>query len=370
MSSEGIHPIHQNSEYAFCHKMQERWIDIALILGGIACLTIAVLATTGCFNAMGSVNATYLSYGLYGGAAIALIALVAKIAIGDCQPGNRDKILLDNSNRQQQNSASIKNQTINRQTVHPQILEILSPIKDVCNLEFHDHFCGVEALLTSCHYKSANEFYTFYYHLSSISEYILKEGSASLKEKWSHFISQIHGIELHGEENKHMIDCSIELKRLKGERIQLNLEKIEKTSPSYQADMEAITTILREAFEIFDEEYSHWVSEHNPCFVIRSDAPSGGQILGCISLRLRTDVVYVHNLARKASAVRLGITEQFSSGLRKIFESEGNKEITCNVSLDNKVAISIYQKLGFRSAKDAESRDSVTMVYNPEVPIG
>ena len=58
--------------------------DAVLITGLVALLIIGILASTGVFQFMGTTNAAYLSYGMYGGATLFLIAEIVKLAINYC----------------------------------------------------------------------------------------------------------------------------------------------------------------------------------------------------------------------------------------------------------------------------------------------
>jgi hypothetical protein len=61
--------------------MESKWTDVALITGCAALLVIGILASSGVFNFMGTTNAAYLSYGMYVGAALFLIAEIIKLVI-------------------------------------------------------------------------------------------------------------------------------------------------------------------------------------------------------------------------------------------------------------------------------------------------
>lgn len=58
--------------------------DVALITGCVALLIIGAAASCGAFNFIGTTNAAYLSYGMYAGSAIFLLAEVGKVASGYC----------------------------------------------------------------------------------------------------------------------------------------------------------------------------------------------------------------------------------------------------------------------------------------------
>ncbi len=71
---------------------ESKRIDTVLITGFVALLVIGILASTGVFNFMGTKNAAYLSYGMYGGAALFLIAEMIKLAIHCCKRTNHGPI--------------------------------------------------------------------------------------------------------------------------------------------------------------------------------------------------------------------------------------------------------------------------------------
>jgi len=61
--------------------IESKWIDAALVVGGVALLVIAVLASVGVLNSMGANTATHLSYVMYiGGVAFLLIEFVKIIS--------------------------------------------------------------------------------------------------------------------------------------------------------------------------------------------------------------------------------------------------------------------------------------------------
>jgi len=66
---------------SFQRIIESKWSDVALIAGCAALLVIGILASTGIFNLIGTTNAAHLSYGMYAGATLFLLAEIAKIAI-------------------------------------------------------------------------------------------------------------------------------------------------------------------------------------------------------------------------------------------------------------------------------------------------
>lgn len=361
MSTEGVVG-GSNKIYTFCANIQEKWIDIALILACVACLAIGVLATKGYLNAIGTVNATYLSYGMYGGAALAFIAEVTKLAVGACKEGGSAPSATHTATT---SSRSVTHQA-SLQAPNSQVSNKLESVKDTCPSLLHPLFAELHTLLTSRSYHTKLDYYTFYYQLSTISEYVLKQKDSTLTEKWKDFLITINGIEFKRERSAtHKLDCSIELRRLNGEQMKFKVDKIDSESPEHQNALDEAGEILAEAFE-GAEGMQPWSNPENPCFVIREDLPVGGKIFGCIFLRHNQDKIHVHSLARKASAVRLGITEQFTDHLKTILASEAGKKITCDVDLVNIVAMRIYQKLGFRFK--TKTATSASMIYNPTAP--
>jgi len=66
-------------------KVQEsKWTDAALIISSAALLVIGILASIGVFNFIGTANAAYLSYGMYGGTALFFIIEIIRRAIYPC----------------------------------------------------------------------------------------------------------------------------------------------------------------------------------------------------------------------------------------------------------------------------------------------
>lgn len=74
-----------NSSSCWSKVIESKWTDAALISSVVALLIIGLAASTGAFNAIGTTNAAYLSYGMYGGAALFLITEVIKIVVKYCQ---------------------------------------------------------------------------------------------------------------------------------------------------------------------------------------------------------------------------------------------------------------------------------------------
>jgi len=68
-----------NSSSFWDKVIKSKWTDAALITGFVALLIIGIAASTGAFNAIGTTNAAYLSYGMYAGAALLLAAQIAKL---------------------------------------------------------------------------------------------------------------------------------------------------------------------------------------------------------------------------------------------------------------------------------------------------
>jgi hypothetical protein len=60
---------------------ESKYTDALLVTSFVAFLILGILATTGIFQCLGTTNAAYLSYGMYAGAALFLIAEIIKLAI-------------------------------------------------------------------------------------------------------------------------------------------------------------------------------------------------------------------------------------------------------------------------------------------------
>lgn len=85
MSHETLQVSSAHSHSSCLHTIgKSKWTDAALITGFIALLVIGILASTGVFNFIGTTNAAYLSYGMYGSAALLLMAEVIKIVVKYC----------------------------------------------------------------------------------------------------------------------------------------------------------------------------------------------------------------------------------------------------------------------------------------------
>lgn len=66
--------------------VKSKWTDLALIASCAALLIIGILVSTGVLNFIGSTNAAYFSYGMYGGAGILIIAELIKTIVSCCHP--------------------------------------------------------------------------------------------------------------------------------------------------------------------------------------------------------------------------------------------------------------------------------------------
>jgi len=75
---------HPSSEIACLQVKESKWPEAILIVSGIACVIIGALASAGIFNSIGTLNAAYLSYGMYGTAALFLLGGVIKIVLSAC----------------------------------------------------------------------------------------------------------------------------------------------------------------------------------------------------------------------------------------------------------------------------------------------
>jgi len=224
-------------------------------------------------------------------------------------------------------------------------------------------------------YKSKLEYYSFYYCLATVSENVLKD--ANLKNHWNEFLNEIHGRVMYREDGQHQmhIDCSTEFKRLKGEKIELVVEEIKEHpylfSPQVRQQIASIEAILKEAFDACEDDYTITHIGSHRCFTISSQ----GEILGSLFLEEQDDEVngkelFIHSLARKASAVKLGMTEKFKEHLEKIIQEKNYSLIYCDVLEENVSAAAIYRKIGFRKTgystlEYMTGKRKIEMKYDP-----
>lgn len=217
-------------------------------------------------------------------------------------------------------------------------------------------------------YKTKTEYYTFYYHLACMSESV--QHDAPRKAEWESFLKTIDGRVIKREDGEHQIeiDCSVEFKRLRGQKTELTVDELTSDSPAQH--ISAFNAICSEAFENAVDIEAEQLSKLNRCFVIKEQQ----EILGCICLserknRENTDL-FVHTLARRAPAVKLGMTEKFKEHLEKSLQEKKYTCITCEVYQDNTTAIAIYRKLGFRMSgygflEQATGKTVLNMHYDP-----
>jgi|GEM_PF-5808479 len=356
------------TDMTFCHWIQENWVDIALSVSCVACLTIGALATLGYLDAIGTTKASYLSYGMYGAAALAFLVEIANLAV--CP---RQEAHTSSTSKEQISELSLPKKA-QADSTDKAVFDRLKMLKESSDAKMHVHFDAVQWMLKALTYKKKLEYYSFYFHLSTISLYILSQNQA-LKEDWQGFLKSIDGKMLtmcdDTHQRKHQLDCSKEFRRLKGEKPKLKIDQIQEPNRGiqdvsevfqYDRDIQAVNQIVQEAFD--EVSINMWAEpdESDRCFVVRETGSN--EVLGCIFLQSTgSEQIFVHALARRPSAVRWGITEYFSAQLPQILEAEKGKTIKCRVYRTNTVAINIYKKLGFvLQPSDAEECD---MVYVP-----
>jgi hypothetical protein len=81
MSSQSSSNVGSNGVFhreCLSNIVKSKWTDVALIASTIVFLLIGILASSGIFNSIGSSQAAYLSYGMYGGAAVLFVAEIIK----------------------------------------------------------------------------------------------------------------------------------------------------------------------------------------------------------------------------------------------------------------------------------------------------
>jgi len=85
---------HQIAPTSSCFQKTStlKWADIALIAGCAALLIIGILASTGVLNCIGTTNAAYLSYGMYAGAALLLLAESIKCVVSRHNTNNKHNV--------------------------------------------------------------------------------------------------------------------------------------------------------------------------------------------------------------------------------------------------------------------------------------
>lgn len=89
----GSHPIS-----SCLHRIKDsKWTDVALITGFAAILIIGILSSAGVFNFIGTTHAAYLSYGMYGGAALFLIAEIIKVVLKRSSTPNTTRNIVKNA---------------------------------------------------------------------------------------------------------------------------------------------------------------------------------------------------------------------------------------------------------------------------------
>lgn len=116
--------------------------------------------------------------------------------------------------------------------------------------------------------------------------------------------------------------------------------------------------------ENIDLQEYFFANKANKPFIARS--ASNGEIVGIIVLQDQPSKrLYIHTLARKASAVRLGMTEKFKEFFLKTIKLEDYSYIYCTALKDNLPARYIYEKLGFKIGYYSLEDDHYIMEYHP-----
>lgn len=227
---------------------------------------------------------------------------------------------------------------------------------------------------------SPQKYHSFYYHLTCISEHILKNYPHN-KKPWSDFLNGIHNQKGCLENNKVIaIDSAWELRRLEGSFPTFSVEELESPEAKRGA-LPHLAGIIQEAFQL--DPPTLWTilftrkqnglkalvfAQHNRTFVIRNQENS--KILAMIMLEKEPHEnekpsLYIHTLARKASAVKIGLTEKFQDALKEILNPEEYGTVYCKVLRNNTHAKRIYERIGF--VEESSNDQHFKMIYAPTI---
>jgi hypothetical protein len=220
--------------------------------------------------------------------------------------------------------------------------------------------------------QSSGDYFSFHYHLAVITE-LLNE-KAELKEIWKCFLSRLHHQKIRFVDGRSEmeIDCSIEMRRMRGEKTELLFEefKFDRDAPHSKADevkIEELNAIYYESYP--DYHNAHRLISlfnHSRCFVLKERESL--RILGCVFIAEGNKELLIHTLARKACFVKCGVTEKFALHLQKIFKVENYKNIICHVLEKDQFATNLYHKLGFKIFEKfiSENGEAVlVLLYEP-----
>lgn len=232
-----------------------------------------------------------------------------------------------------------------------EVLEALDQLELQCSFPKKSFRCVKEFLRNG--FSNYLDYYGFYHHLATLSQHILSQ-PPEYKEHWDSFLQQINGIEVDNWDYslRVTIDCTQEYNRANGVQTKIEIEEFkQEDSPTFDTDIITINRICREAFSQWGRgnKINYFFENGNP-FVFR-DAER--EILGIIVLQeitnpqTETKSLHFHTLARKASAVKLKLTEQF---LSKHIASGTYEKIYCLVLQNNLPAQRVYKNNGFTNS--------------------
>lgn len=119
--------------------------------------------------------------------------------------------------------------------------------------------------------------------------------------------------------------------------------------PAFEADLDAIYALECASFvadRVSRRALRRFLkATHRPVLVARS----GGRIIGYIVLRLYPRSARVYSLAVAAAHAGRGVGSQLLHAAELYARAHGRLRLTLEARYDNRLAIKLYEKLGFRN---------------------
>lgn len=184
-----------------------------------------------------------------------------------------------------------------------------------------------------------------YYELTSKTDRIREHGTEAEKAAWAKTLEKL---------NNKDIGIQGKLFHIDTQALQSRLEQLTPT----QLDVEELGVSiskndLRALRKVYYDSFGHIYQEkdlsESRLFVARDRAT--GTIIGGLMMRPPTKdnkFYFIHSLCRKASVVKVGVTEAIKNFLIAKKSEFQQVPIRCTVARDNFAAKGIYEKIGFR----------------------
>ena len=197
---------------------------------------------------------------------------------------------------------------------------------------------------SSLHLSRAYDLHRLHGDLTFVTDCVKKDSKAA--HAWILHLAKIAGKEVcYPDGYKSTFDASMELARLYGNIPPICVEKLGDSSVSVLAQIYALEreSFTRDSLLSFPDLKKILLSPQTACYVARR---SGSQeILGVLWERREDPHFHICCVARKAGAAGLHIGERL---MQVLLENHLEDSMFLEVDVNNKTAISLYKKMGFR----------------------